>query len=91
MTNPIIRLLFQNIVCFSQDVVQNDHLARVRIIVQIYDQHIVNVFGRLFLSRDPPHIQLDAWGGSLHLVLCDYVGTKGIFMGAIYLLIWMNP
>ena len=69
MTNPIIRLLFQNIVCFSQDVVQNDHLARVRIIVQIYDQHIVNVFGRLFLSRDPPHIQLDAWGGG-HSILC---------------------
>ena len=32
-------------------------------------------------------------GGSLPLVLCEYVGTKGIFMGAIYLLVWVlgNP
>ena len=32
-------------------------------------------------------------GGSLPLVLCEYVDTKGIFMGAIYLLVWVlgNP
>ena len=31
--------------------------------------------------------------GSLPLVLCNHVSTKGIFMGAIYLLIWIleNP
>ena len=27
--------------------------------------------------------------GSLPLVLCNYVRTKSIFMGAIYLLIWI--
>ena len=32
-------------------------------------------------------------GGSLPLVLCNHVRTKGIFMGAISLLIWIlkNP
>lgn len=39
---------------FFHGVVQNDHLARVHIIAQIYDTHMVNVFGRLFLPRDPP-------------------------------------
>ena len=27
-------------------------------------------------------------GGSLPLVLCNHVRTKGIYMGVIYLLIW---